>query len=79
MAIPEEILRVERPKNTFVVCYGSRDNPKYSVRKCIYSKRFILSFNFPFLTLTGVLEGIYLPELLNLTVLVLDCLCCNLT
>jgi len=62
MAIPEEILRVERPKNTFVVCYGSRDNPKYSVRKrlgCKYDKGRRLPVNGP--TIGHIVDYKFIP------------------
>ena len=62
MAIPADILRVERPKNTFVVSYGSKDCPKYAVRKrlgCKYDKGRRLPINGP--TIGHIINFKYIP------------------
>ena len=45
MAIPTDILQVERPKNTFVVSYGSKDCPKYAVRKRLGCKYYYRAYH----------------------------------
>lgn len=62
MPIPQEILCVERPKNTVVICYG-KDKNHYAVRQrvgCTYSEGRHLPKNGP--TIGHIIDGKYIPN-----------------
>ena len=62
MPIPKEILAVERPKNTVVVCYG-KNKDRYAVKQrigCKYDKGRRVPVNGP--TIGHIKNFLYVPK-----------------